>query len=372
MSVSSQLLPGVPLVESPLFSLSIDDMGLTNYERDVAIQLNERGYAVIDFPDDQILARIDRIKENLKPRYGINFDMPGAIKNKGDHRIQDAWTFDADVKAIACNQNLLDLLSKLYGRRAFAFQTLNFPVGTQQTAHTDSVHFSSVPERFMCGVWVAMEDIGPDAGPLVYYPGSHKWPILYNELLDRRADVDRISSAQAPYEAVWIKMAEAQGIQPETFLAKKGQALIWAANLLHGGSRQNDLTLTRWSQVTHYYFENCTYFTPAFSEPFTGNLDVRTISDISNGKVMDNIYVDARFEDLTAPAPVPAGRASRVQSAMGMISGMMGGKKEEPEGLPADFDPDRYYQLNPDVAAAKADAVHHWMNHGRHERRRYR
>ncbi len=28
----------------------------------------------------------------------------------------------------------------------------------------------------MCGVWVALEDIDMDCGPLVYYPGSHKLP----------------------------------------------------------------------------------------------------------------------------------------------------------------------------------------------------
>ena len=56
------------------------------------------------------------------------------------------------------NTGILSLFSTLYGRRAWPFQTLNFPVGTQQHYHSDSVHFSSVPERFMCGVWVDLED----------------------------------------------------------------------------------------------------------------------------------------------------------------------------------------------------------------------
>ncbi len=42
---------------------------------------------------------------------------------------------------------------------------------------------------------------------------------------------------------------------------KQGQALIWYANLLHGGAAQTDLSRSRHSQVTHYYFENCTYYT---------------------------------------------------------------------------------------------------------------
>ncbi|MBO9671783.1 MAG: phytanoyl-CoA dioxygenase family protein, partial [Sphingobium sp.] len=180
------------------------------------------------------------------------------IKVKGNQRVQDAWLFDPDVKAIAVNAQVMDLLGRLYGRRAIPFQTLNFPVGTQQHVHSDSIHFSSLPERFMCGVWLAMEDIHPDAGPLAYCPGSHRWPILSNLMLNTPRFGDHSQMAQEPYEAAWRAMIEAQDIPTETFLARKGQALIWAANLLHGGSPHNDPTRTRWSQVTHYYFENCT------------------------------------------------------------------------------------------------------------------
>lgn len=263
MSLTSDLLPGIPAIESPLFWQSVDEMELSPHEKEVAVTLNERGYAVIDFPDDELDARIGRIIESLSPRYGIDFSDPESIKNTGDMRIQDAWKFNDDVRVIACNERVLTLLSKLYGRRAFPFQTLNFPVGTQQHMHSDSVHFSSIPERFMCGVWLAMEDIGEEAGPLLYYPGSHKWPIVANEMLGRAVVSE--TGAQEPYEPIWRELVNASGIPKETFCARKGQALIWTANLLHGGCKQNDLTLTRWSQVTHYYFENCSYYTPAYS-----------------------------------------------------------------------------------------------------------
>jgi hypothetical protein len=32
--------------------------------------------------------------------------------------------------------------------------------------------------------------------------------------------------------------------------------------LLHGGAPQKDLSRTRHSQVTHYYFADCKYYTP--------------------------------------------------------------------------------------------------------------
>jgi molecular chaperone DnaJ len=52
----------------------------------------------------------------------------------------------------------------------------------------------------------------------------------------------------------------------ETALIKRGQAFIWAANLFHGGSPVTDPDKTRLSQVTHYYFRGCSYFTPLASD----------------------------------------------------------------------------------------------------------
>lgn len=289
--------PGLPLIESPLFPKLKASMGLTAEEERVASDLYENGYAVIDFPDAELDDRIERIKAHLGPRYGINFDDPQSDKTNAERRIQDAWQFDEDVRAIASNQTVLDLLSKLYGRPAFPFQTLNFPVGTQQDGHSDSVHFSSLPERFMCGVWVAMEDVRADAGPLFYYPGSHRWPIMTNALIGRRGYGSDLGSAQDPFAPGWKALCEAYEAKSETFLARKGQALIWCANLLHGGSHQNDPTLTRWSQVTHYYFDDCIYYTPAFSDEVLGNLNMRHLLSVNDKKPRPNMYMGRLLQE---------------------------------------------------------------------------
>jgi len=291
MTLNQQVLPGFPLIESPLFSMSLDGSGLDDAERAVASQLNQNGFAVIDFPDPEIDQRIERIKANLSPQFGITPGDRDSVIHCTNRRVQDAWTFDEDVKAIAANPQILQLLSKLYGRTAFPFQTLNFPVGTQQAAHTDSVHFSSVPERFMCGVWLAMEDVGPDAGPLFYVPGSHRWQVLSNLLIGRAGWQTSLNSAQDPFAAAWSAMIAATGAGEDVFLARKGQALIWCANLLHGGSTLNDPGQTRWSQVTHYYFDDCIYYTPAFSDEPLGRLALRNIVSISDGQHKPNLYL---------------------------------------------------------------------------------
>jgi hypothetical protein len=282
--------PGLPLIESPLFTEQMPSMKLSSEEQNIASSLHERGYAVLDFPDKDLDARIERIKANLSLHFGIDFD-PESDKTIGERRIQDAWKFNDDVRAIAANEGILNLLEKLYGRAAFPFQTLNFPVGTEQEGHADTVHFSSLPERFMCGVWLAMEDVGPDAGPLFYYPGSHRWPIMTNALIGRRGYGAELQSAQDPFALGWQALIEASGIQRERFLPRKGQALIWCANLLHGGGRQNDRKLTRWSQVTHYYFDDCIYYTPAFSDEAVGRLQLRDITSVNDGAHQPNTYL---------------------------------------------------------------------------------
>lgn len=297
----THIFPGLPLIESPLFPAIKSDLGLSAEEARIADELHNRGYAVLDFPDTEIDARIERIKGHLGPRYNVDFADPGSDKTTGERRIQDAWQFDEDVRAIAANQAIIDLLGKLYGREAFPFQTLNFPVGTQQDGHSDSVHFSSLPERFMCGVWLAMEDVGPDAGPLFYYPGSHKWPIMTNSLIGRRGYGSDLSSAQDPYGPAWRALCDVHGAEEEVFLARKGQALIWCANLLHGGSRQNNPTLTRWSQVTHYYFKDCIYYTPAFSDETLGRLDMRQVKAINDGMARPNRYLGEEVKGTLVP-----------------------------------------------------------------------
>ena len=312
----TNIFPGIPLIESPLFEMLEPSLGLTPEEARIANDLRRNGFAVFDFPDVDLEARIDRIQHNLGPRYGIDFENPQSDKTIAERRIQDAWKFDKDVGAIAANQAVIDLLTKLYGRTAFPFQTLNFPVGTQQDAHSDSVHFSSLPERFMCGVWLAMEDVSADAGPLFYYPGSHAWPTVSNAMIGRRGFGADLSSAQDPFAPAWRALCDAYDASSEVFLAKKGQALIWCANLLHGGSQQNDPCVTRWSQVTHYYFDDCIYYTPAFSDEATGQLQLRSIRAVSDGALRPNLYLGEKISDASNRSFSEASATSPPKSSM--------------------------------------------------------
>lgn len=340
-------LPGVPSVESPFFKRIFSDPAVDEETRRIARDLRMNGFAVFDFPDTDFNQMADRIKTNLFDRYDWD------LWNSKDHqlgrglRLQDAWKFDDDVRSIAVNQRVLDLLSTLFGRRAWPFQTLNFPVGTQQHYHTDAVHFSSIPERFMCGVWTALEDIDEDSGPLIYFPGSHKWPIFTNEHIGACAATMDKKPTQAIYEPTWRALVKETGIAAQTFTAKKGQSLIWLANLLHGGVAQTNRNKTRWSQVTHYYFEDCAYYTPMLSDPFFGNIEFREVKNVVTGETVPNKYMGNEIPD------------SFVQATKKILG-----------RLPEGFDSDLYLELNPDVRSGGMSAQEHYRRFGWQEGRR--
>lgn len=178
------------------------------------------------------------------------------------HRLMDAWRISENVKKIATAPRLLQIIEELYGRKPLPFQTLTFPFGTQQKAHSDTIHFDSEPPDYMLGVWVALEDMDMTNGPIYYYPGSQKLPRVNMQTVGADAD----PSQYPHYERYIEKLIEREGLKREYALIKKGQAFLWSANILHGGAPRKDMSRSRQSQVTHVFFENCRYYMPLMSK----------------------------------------------------------------------------------------------------------
>lgn len=218
---------------------------------------DENGYVIVDFGFDE--STLDALVAELHPYYN-----PEHLRAPSfGARIQDAWKFIEPSHHLATQANVLSALEQLFHRKPLPFQTLNFPVGTQQATHSDTIHFNSLPSGYMAGVWVALEDIDEENGPLEYFPGSHKLP----EVTMQDAGLEPGYQNYPDYEAFIAKHVKETGIEAAYGYMPKGHALIWHANLLHGGSKQKDSSRTRHSQVTHYFFEDCQYFTPMHSKP---------------------------------------------------------------------------------------------------------
>jgi len=69
------------------------------------------------------------------------------------------------------------------------------------------------------------------------------------------------------------------------FRAHKGDALVWSSNVVHGGSPVRNPSMTRRSQVTHYFFEGCLFYTPMLSDAPRGEMHVRRfLVDVRTGE----------------------------------------------------------------------------------------
>lgn len=181
----------------------------------------------------------------------------------------DRWKRQSvpEIINIAYHPKILKVLRELYDADPFPFQTLNFDSSPAINLHADTIHFNTIPCGWMCGVWVALEDCVIDNGPLQYYPGSHKLPVITFEELGLEPSVNNdILHANLGYYSQWLERRNMEmGLTPETLLCRSGTVLVWHANLMHK-SIQPKLGTTRASQVTHYYFRlpSIRYTVPAF------------------------------------------------------------------------------------------------------------
>lgn len=149
-------------------------------------------------------------------------------------------------------------LELIFERRALASQSLTFLLGSSQGYHQDSLYVPFIlPTQFVAS-WIALEDVTPGGGELKYYPGSHKLPdFLYGDKFKTLWDAQLVLGKKAihgelaTYSDDLEARCVARGLQPETFLARKGDVLLWHADLAHGGMPISR-SVTRASVVTHY------------------------------------------------------------------------------------------------------------------------
>jgi len=268
----------LPWLESPFFEKLLTRSNLDLETRALVRTYANDGFLVFDpkIPD------FDAVAASILEACGKRSDYP--------QRVMDAWPQIEGVRLLALAPAVLSLLRTLYRREPIPMQTLNFGRGTQQRPHSDSMHFSSVPRGFMCGVWIALEDVDESNGAVEYYPGSHRLPYFDH------ASIGLTGSEQTGYERYptyeeFVGMVIAElGFERRVLRMRKGQALVWAANLLHGGSPIRDPTRSRHSQVTHYFFEKCLYYQPQRSDPFLGKVQWLDKRDVRTGQLIPQIY----------------------------------------------------------------------------------
>lgn len=278
-------LLSMPWHQSPFYKHLIKKSDLSQEDKDLCMEFAENGFVVVDLDiDDKFMTEL--VESLLDDKAGSYFYNPQTI------RYFEAWKYSSHVRALALNKKVMRTLKILYGRDAIPFQTINFITASEQDVHSDTIHFHTVPNYWMAGVWVALEEMSEDNGTLQYIKGSHKLPVMeFHKMNMAPPEWSHVAGGKEQrkydtYEEFVKAVVEASGLERVKYVGPAGKAIIWAANTLHGGTKLTDKERTRKSQVTHYYFKDMPgvegskkYYCPMYSEEVSNNYALKNLDE---------------------------------------------------------------------------------------------
>jgi phytanoyl-CoA hydroxylase len=167
-------------------------------------------------------------------------------------RAVDTHVHYPEARELLANPVVTGKLRAIFGADPLYFQTLVFELGSEQGLHQDTSFVVVDDPMAMVGVWIALEDVQAGSGELRYVPGSHR--LEPYEFAPGRRHFDSSIDPPALHEEYYPLITQRCvdfGLTEQRFLARKGDVLIWSADLVHGGSPIVDATLTRRSLVAH-------------------------------------------------------------------------------------------------------------------------
>ncbi|MGA9996510.1 MAG: phytanoyl-CoA dioxygenase family protein [Pyrinomonadaceae bacterium] len=171
------------------------------------------------------------------------------VREASHWRVHGFYLFSQHARKIFENRELIRLASLILGCPAEPTFTINFTYGSEQALHQDTAVFHVEPRNYLVGAWLACEDISPEAGPLVFYPGSQREPLFPK--FDNYPQTN-LRTAQNTQEYSDYVAQCSQRYERKLYDARKGDIFLWHGMLIHGGSEVSDKHKTRRSYVCHY------------------------------------------------------------------------------------------------------------------------
>jgi ectoine hydroxylase-related dioxygenase (phytanoyl-CoA dioxygenase family) len=228
------------------------------------------GYFIFNINDPDLIDEVNRDVSELLSENSFKTNN-GIYQYNSSPRVVESWKASQHCKRLAKHHSIFSILSELYESTPLPFSTINFLHSTEQPFHSDYVHFGTVPDLRLAGSWIALENIDPRSGPLSIIPRSHKIPFFQFKRdlgLEFPKSLSSMKANYSEYEK-WVKqMIKTASLEVFTPELKKGDCIIWAANLLHGSPYCQDSSLSRKSQVTHWIFDDVKFsYNPNFSSP---------------------------------------------------------------------------------------------------------
>lgn len=179
----------------------------------------------------------------------------GEIQHKqgSSDRIHGAHQKLRSARAVWLYRPVLQFLENYFKDTPCACQTLTYVNGSEQNAHQDSIHLTPYPSGFMCGVWIALEDVQENSGELFVYPGSHRSGSLRASSLGLQKVENDDYAHYSVFDQAIKDLIKTEGYERLVYRPKAGQILVWHENLIHGGSPRVNHDRSRLSVVSHYF-----------------------------------------------------------------------------------------------------------------------
>ena len=172
-------------------------------------------------------------------------------------KVLDTYAHLAAARELIFAPAIEEFLRAIFEEGVIAFQGLHFETGSTQAVHQDTAYVVCEEPMKLCASWIALQDVVEGCGELIYYAGSHRLPdwIYSGQFKHYYHERDSHDEHMAHVRSLHERSKE-RGFPLRSFLPRKGDALIWAADLAHGGAPIRDPSLKRRSLVTHYTAES--------------------------------------------------------------------------------------------------------------------
>jgi phytanoyl-CoA hydroxylase len=237
---------------------------LSEADSDLLRHWVEHGYVVLEgaVPPDVC----DRLQDDLSRAFANGDDRLRVLK-PGEHfgeplqagtdmrgmRVNDVYVHFESAREALFADRIVQFLRLVFDSSPMLLQSLSFESGSGQGVHQDTAYVVIDPPLALAASWIALEDIQEGSGELVYYDGSHRLPdFLFSDAYKCWHPERDGGEAHNRYLNELVERSEAQGLPLKRLLARRGDVLIWSADLAHGGGAVTDQSLSRRSLVGHY------------------------------------------------------------------------------------------------------------------------
>ncbi|WP_341521110.1 phytanoyl-CoA dioxygenase family protein [Pseudomonas sp. G.S.17] len=236
--------------------------------------------------------------ENFKKFANLNNDKFAKFLDRDGHypRIVNLHAaFPELIDLFDMNKTAYDVQEAMFGAPPSLYTSLFYERGSAQPIHRDTPYFTTKPEMFYLGVWVALEDANEQNGALDVMRGGHNIPEP-----DRAAIAlkyfDSLDAVPSSSAALWDgfqsevqRLCAEACVQKEQLSVQAGDTIIWHPQLPHGGGAIQDITKSRFSFVMH----TTPAGTPVYHHDkfFNPEAPAELDSDRSYGRHRDSYFV---------------------------------------------------------------------------------